>query len=63
LEEKCVAIEEELRRRIDADPRMARKRDVLRSIPGVGLLISALVTRNAGIANIDRKAAASLARL
>jgi transposase len=37
LEEKCAAIEEELTRLIENDARMARRRDILVSISGVGI--------------------------
>lgn len=64
LEEKCAAIEAELTRLIEEDARLARKRDILRSIPGVGKRISALVVvEMPELGTIDRKAAASLAGL
>ena len=43
LEDKRRAIEADLDRRIDAEDRMARRRAILSSIPGVGARISALV--------------------
>jgi transposase len=64
LETKCDAIEKELTRRIEVDPRMARKRAILRSIPGVGPRISTLIAvEMPELGTIDRKAAASLAGL
>lgn len=64
LEEKCAAIEEELARLIENDARMAHRRDILLSIPGVGKRISALiVVEMPELGTIDRKAAASLAGL
>ncbi len=64
LETKCAAIEEELTRRIEANSRMARNRDILLSIPGVGARISTLVVvQMPELGTVDRKAAASLAGL
>jgi transposase len=55
-------IEADLDRRIEAEDRMARRRAILSSIPGVGARISALVEMPE-LGAIDRKAAASLAGL
>jgi transposase len=64
LEEKCAAIEAELTRLIESDAPMTRRRDILRSIPGVGARISTLVVvEMPELGAIDRKAAASLAGL
>lgn len=64
LQEKCAAIEEELIRQIQADPRLAHKHEILRSIPGVGQRIATLVTiEMPELGAIERKAAASLAGL
>ena len=62
LEEKRRAIETELDRRIQAEARMARRRAILASIPGIAARISALVVvEMPELGLIDRKAAASLA--
>jgi transposase len=64
LEDKRRVIEADLDRRIDAQDRMARRRAILSSIPGVGARISALVVvEMPELGAIDRKAAASLAGL
>jgi transposase len=64
LEDKRRVIEEDLDRRIDAQDRMARRRAILSSIPGVGARISTLlVVEMPELGTIDRKAAASLAGL
>ena len=64
LEDKRRLIEADLDRRIDAEDRMARRRAILSSIPGVGAHISALVVvEMPELGAIDRKAAASLAGL
>jgi transposase len=64
LEDKRRVIEANLDRRIDAQDRMARRRAILSSIPGVGARISALVVvEMPELGAIDRKAAASLAGL
>jgi transposase len=62
LEEKRQAIEAELDRRIEAEARMARRRAILASIPGIAIRISTLVViEMPELGLIDRKAAASLA--
>ena len=64
LEEKCAAIEEELTRLIENDARLAQRRDILLSLPGVGKRVSTLVVvERPELGAIDRKAAASLAGL
>jgi transposase len=64
LEDTRRVIEADLDRRIDAQDRMARRRAILSSIPGVGAHISALVVvEMPELGAIDRKAAASLAGL
>ena len=64
LEDKRRAIEADLDRGIDAQDRMARRRAILSSIPGVDARISALVVvEMPELGAIDRKAAASLAGL
>jgi transposase len=62
LEKACGVIEEELTRRISIDACLARKREILVSIPGIGQRISTVViTDMPELGDIDRKAAASLA--
>jgi len=64
LEEKRQIIEHDLDRRIEAEVRMARRRAILTSIPGIGPRISSLlVVEMPELGVIDRKAAASLAGL
>ena len=64
LEDKRQVIEADLDRRIDAEDRMARRRAILSSIPGIGARISALlVVEMPELGAINRKAAASLAGL
>ena len=64
LEAACAEVERELDRRIDADAALARKREILVSIPGVGRRIASLVvTDMPELGALDRKAAASLAGL
>jgi len=64
LEDKRRVIEDDLNRRIDAQNELARRRDILTSIPGVGARISTLVVvEMPELGVIDRKAAASLAGL
>ena len=64
LEDKRRVIEDDLNRRIDAQNELARRRDILTSIPGVGARISTLVVVEVPeLGVIDRKAAASLAGL
>jgi transposase len=58
----CADIERELERRIDADAALARRREILDSIPGIGRRIASLVvTDMPELGALDRKAAASLA--
>lgn len=64
IDEKCATIEAEIARLIEQDARLSRRRDILRSIPGVGARISALVViEMPELGEIDRKAAASLVGL
>lgn len=64
LEGKRRTIEAELDRRIGAEDRMARRRAILASIPGIATRISTLVVvEMPELGLIDRKAAASLAGL
>src|SRR5579863_2493821 len=64
LEQKRQLIERDLDRRIDAEDRMARRRAILSSIPGIGARISSLlVVEMPELGAIDRKAVASLAGL
>ena len=58
----CAEVEGELARRIAADRALARKRDILLSIPGIGARIAPLlITDMPELGTLDRKAAASLA--
>ena len=64
LEEKRLLIERDLDRRIEAEDRMARRRAILSSIPGIGARISSLlVVEMPELGALDRKAVASLAGL
>ena len=64
LEDRRRAIEAELDRRIDAQDRMARRRAILSSIPGIAARISTLVViEMPELGEIGRKEAASLAGL
>jgi transposase len=64
LEDRRRVIEAELDRRIEAEDRMARRRAILSSIPGIAARISTLVVvEMPELGAIDRKAAASLAGL
>lgn len=64
LTEQCDAIEAELDARIAADPALARRREILRSIPGIGARISTLLlTDLPELGTTDRKGIASLAGL
>jgi transposase len=64
LEGKRRTIEAEFDRRIGAEDRMARRRAILASIPGIATRISTLVVvEMPELGLIDRKAAASLAGL
>jgi hypothetical protein len=59
LEEKRQVIERDLDRRIEAEGRMARRRAILASIPGIGPRISSLlVVEMPELGSIDRKAVA-----
>lgn len=62
LAAECRLIEAELDARLDADPTLARKRDILLSIPGVGpRTATLLLTDLPELGTTDRKAIASLA--
>lgn len=64
LTEECDAIEAELDRRIEAAPALARRREILRSIPGIGARVSTLLlTDLPELGSTDRKGIASLAGL
>ncbi len=60
----CAEVEHELARRIAADRALARKREILLSIPGIGARIAPLlITDMPELGTLDRKAVASLAGL
>ncbi len=60
----CAEVEDELARRIAADRALARKREILLSIPGIGARIAPLlITDMPELGTLDRKAVASLAGL
>ena len=60
----CAEVEGELARRIAADRALARKREILLSIPGIGARIAPLlITDMPELGTLDRKATASLAGL
>lgn len=64
LEAACDEVEGELARRIDVDGALARKREILLSIPGIGARIAPLlITDMPELGTLDRKAVASLAGL
>jgi transposase len=64
LEDRRRTIEAELDRRIEAEDRMARRRAILSSIPGIAARISALVAiEMPELGELGRKEAASLAGL
>jgi len=64
LEDRRRAIEAELDRRIEAEDRMARRRAILSSMPGIAARISTLVVvEMPELGEIGRKEAASLAGL
>lgn len=64
LEAACAEVERELEGRIDADAALARKREILVSIPGIARRIaSVVITDMPELGTLDRKAAASLAGL
>ena len=57
-------IEKELERRVEADPDLARRRQILTSIPGIGRQVAAvLLTELPELGTADRRAIASLAGL
>ena len=60
----CAEVESELARRIAADRALARKSEILLSIPGIGARIAPLlITDMPELGALDRKAVASLAGL
>ena len=62
LEAACAEVERRLEAAIAADPALARKREILVSIPGVGPRIAGVVIADMPeLGSLDRKAAASLA--
>lgn len=64
LSAACARVEEEIARRIANDPRRARKRRILLSIPGIGERVAqTLLTEMPELGHCDRKAIASLAGL
>lgn len=64
LTAQCRQVEQELARRIEADPELARVFQILQSIPGIGARVATvLVTDLPEIGRRDRKAIASLAGL
>lgn len=64
LSAACARVEEEIARRIANDPRRARKRRILLSIPGIGERVAqTLLTEMPELGRCDRKAIASLAGL
>ena len=64
LEAACAEVERELDRRIDADAALARKREILVSIPGIARrTASVVITDMPELGSLGRKAAASLAGL
>ena len=62
LEAACAEVERRLEAAIAADPALARKREILVSIPGIGGRIAGVVIADMPeLGTLDRKAAASLA--
>lgn len=62
LEAACAEVEHRLEALIAADPALARKREILVSIPGIGARIAGVVVADMPeLGTLDRKAAASLA--
>ena len=62
LEAACAEVERRLEAAIAADPALARKREILTSIPGIGGRIAGVVIADMPeLGSLDRKAAASLA--
>jgi transposase len=64
LEAACAEVERRLEAAIAADPALARKREILTSIPGIaGRIAGVVIADMPELGNLDRKAAASLAGL
>ena len=62
LEAACAEVERRLEAAIAADPALARKREILVSIPGIAARIAGVVIADMPeLGSLDRKAAASLA--
>jgi transposase len=62
LEAACAEVERRLEALIAADPALARKREILVSLPGIGARIAGVVIADMPeLGTLDRKAAASLA--
>ena len=62
LEAACAEVERQLEALIAADPALARKRQILLSIPGIGPRIAGVVIADMPeLGSLDRKRAASLA--
>ena len=62
LEAACAAVEHRLEALIAADPALARRRDILVSVPGIGARIAGVVIADMPeLGTIEPKAAASLA--
>jgi transposase len=64
LEAACAEVERRLEALIAADPALARKREILVSIPGIaGRIAGVVIADMPELGSLDRKAAASLAGL
>ena len=64
LKAACAEVERRLEAAIAADPALARKREILVSIPGIAARIAGVVIADMPeLGSLDRKAAASLAGL
>jgi transposase len=64
LRAACAGVERELEGRIAADAALARRREILVSIPGIaGRIAGVVITDMPELGGLDRKAAASLAGL
>ncbi len=64
LEAACAAVERRLEAAIAADPALARRREILISIPGIAGRIAGVVLADMPeLGTLDRKAAASLAEM
>lgn len=64
VERQIRAVDREIRKLLDSDPTLARKAEVLSSIPGLGpVTVAGLITQLPELGKIDSKAVASLAGL